>query len=171
MPPDVGFRPVTSADYPLLLAWLRAPHVREWWGDPEEELDSIRDMVEGRDTTRPYVIELAGRAIGYIQLWFVDDNVAHAAEYPWIAELPPGTVGVDISIGDSALLSRGIGSAALAAFTRRLRAEGHETIVIDPDPANVRAVRAYAKAGFRPIPRLQGRTGGALIMQHHPEAT
>ena len=73
------------------------------------------------------------------------------------------------SIGDAALLSRGVGSAALAAFTRRLHDEGHRTIVIDPDPANARAVRAYEKAGFRPVPRLEGRTDDALIMQHHPD--
>ncbi len=54
---------------------------------------------------------------------------------------------------------------------RRLRGEGHETIIIDPDPANTRAVRAYAKAGFRPVPHLEGRTQDTLIMQHHPEAT
>ncbi|HRO11403.1 MAG TPA: GNAT family N-acetyltransferase, partial [Amaricoccus sp.] len=106
MPPEIGFRPVTPADYPLLLAWLRAPHVREWWGDPEEELALIRDMVEGRDTTRPYLIELAGRPVGYIQVWFVDDNREYAADHPWIAELPPATVGVDLTIGDPALLSR-----------------------------------------------------------------
>ena len=171
MPAEIAFRPVTAADYSLLLGWLRAPHVREWWGDPAEELDQIRGMVEGRDTTRPYIIELAGRPVGYVQAWFVDDNRAYAAEHPWIDELPPGTVGVDLSIGDPALLSHGVGSAALAAFTALLRADGHETIVIDPDPTNLRAVRAYAKAGFRPIPALEGRSGGALIMQHHPEAT
>jgi aminoglycoside 6'-N-acetyltransferase len=171
MPADIAFRPVTAADYPLLLGWLEAPHVRGWWGDPDEELDQIRAMVEGRDTTRPYLIELAGHPVGYVQVWYVDDNRAFASDYPWIDDLPAGTVGVDLTIGDPALLSRGIGSAALAAFTARLRAEGHETIVIDPDPANLRAVRAYAKAGFRPIPALEGRTGGALIMQHHPEAT
>jgi len=171
MPADITFRLVTAADYPLLLGWLNAPHVREWWGDPEEELDQIRAMVEGRDTTRAYLIELAGHPVGYAQAWYVDDNRAFAADYPWIDDLPAGTVGVDLTIGDPALLSRGIGSAALAVFTARLRAEGHETIVIDPDPANLRAVRAYAKAGFRPIPALEGRSGGALIMQHHPEAT
>src|SRR5690606_24480048 len=154
-----------------LLAWLRAPHVRAWWGDPDGELALIRDMVEGRDTTRPYLIELAGRPVGHIPVWFVADNREYAAAPPWIAELPPAPVGVGLTIGDPALLSRGIGSAALAAFTRRLRAEGHEIIVIDPDPSNARAVRAYARAGFRPIPRLAGRTGGALIMQHEPEAT
>jgi RimJ/RimL family protein N-acetyltransferase len=38
--------------------------------------------------------------------------------------------------------------------------------VIDPDPENRRAVRAYEKAGFRAIPRLVGRTGDTLIMQY-----
>ena len=32
-------------------------------------------------------------------------------------------------------------------------------------------IRAYAKAGFRPVPHLEGRTQDTLIMQHHPEAT
>jgi aminoglycoside 6'-N-acetyltransferase len=170
MPAEIGFRPVTAADYPLLFGWLRAPHVREWWGDPDEELGLIRAMVEGRDSTRPYVIEVAGRPVGYIQVWSVADNQDQAAEHPWVAELPPDAVGVDLTIGDPALLSKGIGSAALAAFARRLRAEGHRTVIIDPDPANARAVRAYAKAGFRAVKGLEGRTGDALIMQHQPEA-
>ena len=56
MPADgeIAFRPVGAPDYPLLRGWLSAPHVRAWWGDPEEELGFIRDMVEGRDTTRPF---------------------------------------------------------------------------------------------------------------------
>jgi RimJ/RimL family protein N-acetyltransferase len=170
MPDEIGFRPVTAGDYPLLRRWLNAPHVREWWGEPEEELGLIRDMVEGRDSTRPYVIERGGVPVGYIQVWFVGDNLDQAEQYPWVAELPPDAVGIDLSLGEPGLLSRGVGSAALAALARRLHDEGHRTIVIDPDPANARAVRAYEKAGFRPVPRLEGRTGDALIMQYHPEA-
>ena len=99
---------------------------------------------------------MGGAPIGYIQYWFVGhhQNAEWIAEHPWLAELPADAVGVDLSIGDAARLSQGIGSAALAAFARRLQADGHRTIVIDPDPANARAVRAYAKAGFRPVPRL-----------------
>jgi aminoglycoside 6'-N-acetyltransferase len=168
----IGFRPVGAADYALLGAWLGEPHIRAWWGDPEEELGFIRDMVEGRDTTRPFVIELDGSPVGYIQIWHIGhhQNSAWLGDHPWLAELPPDAVGVDLSIGDAARLSQGIGSAALAAFARRLLTEGHQTIVIDPDPDNARAVRAYAKAGFRPIPHLEGRTGDALIMQYHPNA-
>ena len=168
----IGFRPLVAADYPLLRRWLEAPHVREWWGDVEEELGHVRDMVEGRDTTRPFLIEADGAAVGYIQYWFVGhhQNADWIADHPWLTELPSDAVGVDLSIGDPALLSKGIGSAALAAFVGLLCDEGHGTIVIDPDPANARAVRAYEKAGFRPIPHLVGRTGDALLMQHHADA-
>jgi aminoglycoside 6'-N-acetyltransferase len=172
MPAEPAFRPVIEADYPLLGTWLNAPHVREWWGDPQEELGFIRDMVEGRDTTRPFIIELEGAPAGYIQLWFVGDhqNAEWIALHPWLAELPSDAVGVDLSLGDPARLSQGIGSAALAAFARQVHADGYRTIVIDPDSANARAVRAYAKAGFRPVPHLEGRTGDVLIMQYHPKA-
>jgi aminoglycoside 6'-N-acetyltransferase len=172
MPPDITFRPVTAADYPLLRQWLRTAHWREWWGDPDEEFDNIRGMVEGRDSTRPFLIEIDGDPLGYIQVWSIGrhQTVEWIAEHPWLAELPADAVGVDLSIGDAAWLSRGVGSAALASFVAWLRSEGLETIVIDPDPANTRAVRAYAKAGFRPVPRLEGRTEGVLIMQHQLKA-
>lgn len=63
-------------------------------------------------------------------------------------------------------MSRGLGSAALTSFVAGLRADGYNTIIIDPDADNARAIRAYEKAGFRPNPHLLGRTGDVLIMQH-----
>ncbi|CAN7631729.1 GNAT family N-acetyltransferase [Rhizobium sp. LjRoot254] len=176
MPPDstrISFAPVTPEHYSLLGAWLAAPHMREWWGDPEEELRFIRDMVEGRDTTRPFMIVLDGEPIGYIQYWFIGhhQNEQWTKDHPWLKGLPPETLGIDLSIGDPAKLSQGIGSTALAAFVAVLRSQGHQSIIIDPDPANVRAVRAYGKAGFQPIPELLGRAGDdVLIMQHHLKA-
>lgn len=172
-PARIGFSPVGEKHYPLLLAWLNAPHVREWWGDPDEEIGFIREMVEGRDTTRPFVITLDGEPVGYIQVWFLGhhQNEEWTKDNPWLLELAPEAVGVDLSIGHADKLSQGIGSAALTAFVAYLRGLGHETIIIDPDPANARAVRAYAKAGFRPVPQLEGRTGAeALIMQFDPKA-
>ena len=112
-----------------------------------------------------------GAPVGYIQVWFIADNQDEAVDHPWVAELPRDAVGIDLSIGDPARLSQGLGSAAVAGMVHRLRAEGHRTIIIDPDPANARAVSAYRKAGFRPIPALEGRSGDSLIMQFHPEAT
>jgi aminoglycoside 6'-N-acetyltransferase len=108
-----------------------------------------------------------GEPAGYIQAWFVGhhQNETWIADHPWLEAFPPDAVGVDISLADEARLGRGIGSAAVRAFTLGLVARGHETVIIDPDPDNRRAVRAYARAGFRPVPALEGRTGDTLIMQ------
>lgn len=165
--PEFDFQPVAHEHLPLLASWMKRSHWREWWGEPEIELSYIVDMVEGRDSTRPYLFSCGGQPAGYIQVWFVGDwqNQSWIAENPWLAELPSDAVGVDLSIGEEHMLSRGIGSAVLREFSERLARQGHETIVIDPDPENRRAVRAYEKAGFRPIPRLLGRTGDSLIMQ------
>jgi RimJ/RimL family protein N-acetyltransferase len=167
------FRPLSVADLPLVRSWLQMPHMRAWWGEPETEIGYIRDMAEGRDTTRPFIFSLDGEPVGYIQYWFIGhhQNATWIADYPWLAELPSDAVGVDLSIGDPANLSQGIGSSALREFAGRLVREGYSTIIIDPDPDNARAVRAYEKAGFRAIPRLTGRTGDTLIMQYGLKGT
>ena len=168
---EFTFAPVTVDDLPRLRAWMDGPHWREWWGDPDEEIGDIREMVEGRDSTRPFLFSQGGEPLGYIQWWSVADaREEWRAVAPWVDWLPDDAIGVDLSIGPEALLSHGIGSAALAAFVAMLRADGHADIYIDPDPANGRAVRAYEKAGFRAIPDYIGRTGDCLLMRHDPAA-
>jgi RimJ/RimL family protein N-acetyltransferase len=165
---DYEFRALSSADLPLMRGWLERPHMREWWGEPEEEIGYIRDMIEGRDTTRPFVFSVRGEPVGYIQYWSIGDhqNATWIADHPWLSELPADAIGVDLSIGDAEKLSQGIGSGALRAFSQHLVGQGRRTIIIDPDPENRRAVRAFEKAGFRAIPKLADRTGDALIMQY-----
>jgi len=165
---NITFRRIGLDDLPMLSDWLHRPHWREWWGDPVEELGFIRDMVEGRDTTEPYLILQGDQPVGYIQVWFVGDNKVEPwlTEAPWLKELDDDCVGVDLSLADPATLSKGLGTAALRAFVKDLRARGFDDIIIDPDPANARAVRAYTKAGFRPIADLENRSGDSLILRH-----
>ncbi len=168
---EICFRPVERADFATLGTWLRAPHNVQWWGDPASELSLIVDMVEGRDTTKPYVFAMDGRPLGYIQVWFIGDHQTPEwlAKAPWLGLLAPQTVGVDLMIGDAENIGRGFGVRVLRAFTERLWDEGHREIIIDPDPANLRALRAYDRAGFRPVPALIGQTDDCLIMKYDPE--
>ena len=169
----VQFEPVKPRHYPLLKRWLKSPHISRWWGNPEEEFGYIRDMVEGRGSTRPFICMLESRPIGYVQMWFVGEhrNEPWVTSHPWLRMLPSSSIGVDITIGDPDLLSIGVGSTALRIFCEQLRADGYRTIVIDPDPDNSRAVRAYEKAGFQVIPQFRGQTGDCLLMQYNSRNT
>ena len=164
----IAFRPVSHADLALLQDWIARPHWQEWWGDPETEIGYIRDMLDGRDTTRPFLFTVDGLETGYIQHWTAGDQLSEPwlSLAPWLKDLPPDAVGIDLSIGDAAQLSRGLGSAVLKRFAERLKGAGHHDLIIDPDRNNARAIRAYEKAGFCAIPSLVGKTGDTLIMRY-----
>ncbi len=135
---------------PLLRSWLKEPHVRGWWGDPEEELRHIRDMVEGSDTTRPFLILLDGAAVGYIQYWFMGHPRNEAKDHPWLLGLAVrDAVGVDLSIGDADKLSgRESAPRRLMRFVAGSSLEGlPRAIIIDPDPANAQACAPMTRPG------------------------
>jgi len=130
-------------------------------------------MLEGRDTTRPFIFQRGGEDLGYIQAWKPEDQLFEPwlSEAPWMANLPKGSVGVDLSIGDVSHLSKGLGTKILKSFVAKLLDEGHQTITIDPDPQNKRAVKAYEKAGFRVMPEFEGKTGDYLLMKYEGVST
>lgn len=169
----IEFSPVAVGDLPLIGIWLTRPHIRQWWGEPETELGYISDMVADKDTTRPFLFRINGEPLGYIQVWSLGDpqNEIWIKDNPWLAEFPAAAVGVDLSIGDPDRLSQGLGTRVLKAFIAMLLKEGRKTILIDPHPDNIRAIRSYEKVGFRPVPHLLGRTGNCLLMRYEQGST
>ena len=156
--PRYDFRSVTADDLPMLARWLAEPHLAEWWGDPEESLAEIREAMDSVET-EPLIVELGGRPIAYIQSY--DPHLEDGHPYQ---DQPYGTLGLDVSIGDPALIGIGHGSAIIRQFVDTLFAEGTPRVVIDPDPANIRAIRAYEKAGFRAFDTRSSVYGPALMM-------
>jgi len=153
------FRPVERRDLPLLRRWLEAPHAREWWGD--DVAASLAEIEEAIDSisTEPLIVELGGRAIAYLQSY--DPHLED--DHPY-GDQPFGTLGLDITIGPPELLGQGHGSAIIRQFAEELFSEGAPRLVIDPDPDNLRAIRAYAKAGFREFDRRVTVYGPAVMM-------
>ena len=39
--PSYAFRPMTTADLPMIKRWLALPHVMEWWGDAHEQFELV----------------------------------------------------------------------------------------------------------------------------------
>jgi aminoglycoside 6'-N-acetyltransferase len=162
------FQPVTVQDLPLLESWISQPHWQEWWDKPEIEIGFIRAMVEDQDSTRPFIFHVDDKPAGYIQYWYVGDQLALGWEEhaPWLNLVSDNAVGIDLSIADADRLSRGIGRRVLNKMAKQLEYQGHESIIIDPDPENKRAVRCYQSAGFEIIEELAGKTDDWLIMQY-----
>ena len=150
------FRPMTMHDMPLIRRWLDEPHVAEWWHDPET-LEFVGGDLDHPDLAQ-FIVSMDGRPFAYLQCYRLGEW--HVSFGPQ----PEGARGLDQFIGESDMLGRGHGSAFVRAFIDRLFACGVPRIVIDPSPANARAIRAYEKAGFVPQHVIVTPDGPALLM-------
>jgi aminoglycoside 6'-N-acetyltransferase len=140
-----GFTRVTRDDFPTLMRWMSEPHVARWWGDVTSELAALAHALDGPGFDA-YLVNVDGRPFAYLQVYdpFADDDNPYRDQ-------PRGTRGLDLYIGDESMTGCGHGPAMLSAMAERLFAAGHPRLLIDPDPANRNAIRAYEKAGFRPL--------------------
>ena len=153
-----AFRPALRADLPMLRSWLRTPEVVRWWGDPAREEALLEE-----DLDEPRMVMLIAtyddRPFAYAQHYAVDSwPQAH------FAGLPKGARAVDSFIGAPDMIGCGHGSAYLRLLAERLIAGGAQRVAIDPDAANLRARRAYAKAGFRDVALVDTEAGPAMLM-------
>ena len=163
MPPkpenDYLFRPFTKKDLPLMARWLAEPHVAQWWGgDPDDQLAQTASHIDSI-SVEPFIVELDGKPIAYLQSYD-----PHMEDHHPYQDQPFGTLGIDLSIGDPALIGKGHGPRMIDAFVAMLFEEGCPRVIIDPDPANAAAIRAYEKAGFTAFDTRTSEYGPALMM-------
>jgi aminoglycoside 6'-N-acetyltransferase len=161
MAPDYRFRPMIPADLPLVRRWLALPHVRAWWGDPEEQYRLVSGHLD-EPAIDQHIVSTAGNPFAYLQCY---DLTAWNSGF---GPQPQGTRGIDLFIGEPDMIERGHGSAFIRAFVDDRLQEGAPRIVTDPDPANARAVRAYEKAGFEKDRMVDTPDGPALLMVRNP---
>jgi RimJ/RimL family protein N-acetyltransferase len=167
---------MTPADLGLLHEWLQREHVRRWWDEHatyEEVSEHYLPALQGREPTDHYLILLEGRAIGMIQTYVVADHPdwAGAAQ----VEEAQATAGVDLFIADEDLTGKGIGTAALRSFTRRVVFTRVKTraCIADPDSRNTASIRAFEKAGFRAVTEFLDPSDGelhTLVRLERPDA-
>lgn len=148
------FKKLSGEDIPLIHSWLTNPHVQEFW--PEKTLhdyESFKQKFEGMitsDEVNPYLVILQGKPLGYIQSYPVDDK----------------TCGIDQFIGVPEFVNKGLGSMFVKEFTDELFANKKITRVItDPKVTNLRAQKAYEKAGFKKFAETVGEDGEVILME------
>jgi aminoglycoside 6'-N-acetyltransferase len=126
-------RPLEPRDAADLRRIRLEPEVLRWW----DELEDDFPLADEPEATR-LVIEVDGAVAGMVQYGEeTEPKYRHAS--------------IDIFV-DPAFHGRGIGTEAVRRVVRLLIDErGHHRMTIDPAVDNAAAVRAYGKAGFRPV--------------------
>ncbi len=163
LPDAYALRRFVAADLPMMAVWLETPAIREWWGDPVDELAFVTGDL-GNLLVDQQIGALGQRPFAYLQ-----SSPCAVWGAPQFAAFPDEARAVDICVGVPDLIGRGHGAAILRLYARSLIAQGAPSVVIDPAPDNERAVRAYRRAGFRDCATLPGKDGDpVLVMEFDP---
>jgi aminoglycoside 6'-N-acetyltransferase len=157
MAPEYVFRPMAAGDLSLVQRWLETPEVVRWWGQPDEQYALVSGDLDHPDMDQ-FIVAVDAQPFGYIQCYPLSTwNQSFGPQ-------PSAARGIDQFIGEPAMIGRGHGSGFIRQFVDGLLGQGIPRVVTDPDPDNVRAVRAYAKAGFRSERLVDTPDGPALVM-------
>lgn len=148
------FKKLADEDIPLVHSWLRRPHAIKFWKDDQGTLDleAFRKKFAGKITSEkadPYLVMLQGKPIGFIQSFSMGDK----------------TFGIEQFIGVEEFVNKGLGSMFVKEFTDELLLNKNiSRIITDPDVLDLRAQRAYEKAGFKKLSGNNSFDNGEVVL-------
>ncbi len=151
--PQISFRPVAEADFPMLWRWLAEPHVRAFFQKTPISLEEVAakfvPRIRGEVPTRCHIALHGETPFGYLQSY-------RNADWPeWAAMIGRGGgASIDLHIGDPAFLGRGFGRGMLAAYVRDVvfpHFADLSEVYIAHEVTNVAALAASQAAGFRVV--------------------
>ncbi len=146
---ELGFRLLARADFGDLERWLSAPHVRLWWGEPLDASgleNEFGPCIDGVDPTLVFLTTLAHRPVGMVQTYLLSDNPEYEA-----AVGVKEAAGMDLFIGEPALLGLGLGKAIVRSFVHDIgwvAFPGVKRYMAGPSARNLRSRRTFEAAGF-----------------------
>ncbi len=158
---NITFMPLKQSHFSLLLKWLETPHVKAYWDkDINWTLKLIKekygDYINGykilklanktiKKPMHAFIINLDQQPIGYIQYYNKHD---FPPEQGYNVNLPSSCAAIDCYIGELEFINKGIGTQLLITFIKQYILQKFDYVFVDPDTANIVAIKAYQKAGF-----------------------
>lgn len=150
---EISLRLLNEQDKNLLLKWLTDERVLNFWEGKSAvfDLDRITEDFYGEENVEVIrtIIEYQGQAIGYLQMYKLDNEALEEYSYQSINKV---IYGVDQFIGEPEYWNKGIGTKFMRLVLQYLTNEkGAEIVILDPHADNPRAIRCYEKVGFKKI--------------------
>lgn len=153
---NLKIRELTYEDLNLIYKWLTDKKVLEFYGGRDKNY-TFADIKEKytepwEDEVIRVIIEYNNKPIGYGQIYKMYDELYEDYHYPKTNEI---VYGMDQFIGETNYWSMGIGTRYIKLIFDFLKREKRaDAVILDPHQDNIRAIRAYKKAGFRIIEDL-----------------
>lgn len=152
-PAPLAFRPLAVDELPMLKGWFDQPHAAPWFRGGRslaEVSDEFMRYFNGEEPVHSYVVTYDCAPMGLCQWELMADFPEAMRAY---GATDPGTVNVDVLIGDPSFARRGLGGPMVLRFLREIvfRDARATVCLIDPRVENAAAIRAYEKAGFRHV--------------------
>jgi aminoglycoside 6'-N-acetyltransferase len=149
---DAVLRLLEAGDLDLTRAWRNDPDSRAWFHDgaaiePEGHLAWFRAYLT-RDDDYVFMVEIAGRPVAQVSLYDIRES---SAEFGRLL-VDPGARG------------GGLSHRVVALTLQAAERLGVDHLHLEVKKDNVRAIRAYEKAGFVADPDIAGHHG-ALVMR------
>ncbi|MGI5894482.1 MAG: GNAT family N-acetyltransferase [Candidatus Merdivicinus sp.] len=170
MTASVRFRRMedSPADYGRIVQWLADPEIHRYYEKRALSMAEVAEKFGPRareeETVVPLILEWDGEPVGYAQYYSADPEEYHAVSFleehgcrhPY---------GIDLFLGERSLLGHGIGTVILSALRDMLLARDDcDSLLIDPEVSNLRAIRCYEKCGFLPVSHYRGEDGEQMSM-------
>lgn len=152
----LSVRHVMLEDTEILSSWLTNPEVLQFYEgrDKPQSPEQVREdyIHDEKSGEHKCIIEYDGKAIGYIQIYPLDEEWKALYGY----DRAENVWGMDQFIGDVTCWNKGIGTKLVEATVMYLiDSIGAEAIAMDPRVCNERAIRCYEKCGFQKIKILK----------------
>jgi RimJ/RimL family protein N-acetyltransferase len=146
----LAFRRLGVDDLQQVFLWLLRPHVAKWYAPAPSSFAEVVAKYGPRtlqgNAVEAFMVTLDGADVGYIQTYPIDTFPDYAAALG----CEKGAAGVDLFIGEEALLNRGIGAWIVRRFVDEVvfAKNGSATCLAGPTEGNLASIRAFEKAGF-----------------------
>jgi aminoglycoside 6'-N-acetyltransferase len=124
-----------EADVDLLVGWHADPEIARFWDDKQFSRSEMLARI-ARPRVDAYIVEADETPVGYLQAWFDSDE--------------PDRSGLDMFLIPTSR-GQGLGPDAARTLAKHLLAGGQSRVTVDPYSSNSPAIRAWTRAGFRPV--------------------
>lgn len=147
----IHFEALEDGHFPLLTEWFNRPHVQEFYSMHDWTLEGVSSKytpyVRQEKPVNCYIAYLDAEPFAFIQDFAVKDFGWPGQDFA--PDMIEKAAGIDLFIGETPMLNKGLGSELLEAFLQTHVWPRYEFCVVDPEARNVASQRFFHKCGFR----------------------